>query len=530
MASLLRPRLTRYTPRAIRIIRPLHSVHADPINVWLYFDGPLSALKDQTIVILDILGGGFITIGPRRLKVPILSINYKKALEFAYPYILYKCYDVYHIIMSTNGCYLRLSGVTRPRIVVTGESAGGNLAKGEDMLPRLDSLVLVYPALNVRVKSWMTNELDYNHEVVASENKTSKALRDKIKKSENLSKDAVPPPEDQSQPLKTRLAISLIISYVYDRILTPEMMRAMIILYIGPHHRPDFNTDFYLSPVLAPDSLLAAFPKTYILTGDRDPLVDDTVIFAGRLRQAKLHQFKERQDLGLEKSRREFNEKDHVEVSLIPGVSHGFMQMAGFFPDAWKYINRSASWIENILDTMDLGGSEYSLLQASQVSGVRTSARWTGSSKSNGSARNFFSNHHRRFTGESSADEDRPLEMSMSKLTASSYNDDQPPASSSRRRRRRSRSSFASSRVTGFTSTQHESSEAKDFLAKLKRLDLDSDDHDGINSAPESPGVPRPRGRSIASLDSEEDILDRRMNGIAGGLMGLGERAQTPGP
>jgi battenin len=39
----------------------------------------------------------------------------------------------------------------------------------------------------------------------------------------------------------------------------------------------------------------------------------------------------------------------------------------------------------------------------------------------------------------------------------------------------------------------------------------------------------RPRGRSITSLDSEEDILDRRMNGIAGGLMGLGEGAQTPG-
>jgi acetyl esterase/lipase len=604
LASLLRPRLTRYAPRAIRIARPPHSVHTDPVNAWLYFDGPLSALKDQTTIVLDVPGGGFVAMGPRcsedkllswagRLKVPILSIDYKKAPEYAYPYALHECYDVYHTLMATNGRCLGLSGSSRPRIIVTAESAGGNLAvsmtlmvlqsamargwKGEDVLPRPDGLVLAYPALNVRVESWMTDEqmsliqdkdtrqtnrsvlqrkqdqyrkltpyTSPGHSVedltaitkhptqkdekvdVASE--TSKALHDKLKKNEDLSKKTLPEPEDQNQPLRTRLAVSSMISYVHDRILTPEMMRAMIILYIGPHHRPDFNTDFYLSPVIAPDSLLAAFPKTYILTGERDPLVDDTVIFAGRLRQAKLHQFHERQDLGLEKSRHEFNEKDHVEVSLIPGVSHGFMQMAGFFPDAWKYINRSASWIENIMDTMELDSSEYSLLQASQISSVRNSARWRGRAKSNGGTRGYFSNHHRRFTGESSADEDKPLEMSMSRITSSSNSNDQPPASSSHRRRRRSRSSFASSRVTGFTKTGNESSDARDFFAKLKRIDLESEDQDVINSAPESPGVHRPRGRSIASLDSEEDILDRRMNGIAGGLMGLGERAQTPGP
>jgi hypothetical protein len=84
--------------------------------------------------------------------------------------------------------------------------------------------------------------------------------------------------------------------------------------------------------------------------------------------------------------------------------------------------------------------------------------------------------------------------------------------------------------MTGFTSAGNESSDAKVFFANMKRLELDGQDEDGVNSAPESPGAPRPRGRSIASLDSEEDLLDRRMNGIAGGLMGLGERAQTPGP
>lgn len=603
LASLMRPRLTRYPPRAIRIARPMHSAHNDPVNAWLYFDGPLSALKEQTCVILDVPGGGFVAMGPRnsedkllswagQLKVPILSIDYKKAPEYAYPYALHECYDVYHTIMSTKGRCLGLSGLTRPRVIVTGESAGGNLAvgmtlmvlqsamaqgwSGENVLPRPNGLVLAYPTLNVRVESWMTDEQmsliqdktsrqtnqsvlqrkqdqyrkltpftspghsvenltalssskeqdKKDHENVASE--TSKALRDKLKKNEEVNGSAVIPEEDQIQPLKTRLAVSSMISYVHDRILTPEMMRAMIILYIGPHQRPDFNTDFYLSPVLTPDELLARFPKTYILTGERDPLVDDTVIFAGRLRQAKLQLFRERLELGLEKSQRHFNEKDHVEVSLIPGVSHGFMQMAGFFPDAWKYINRSARWIETLFEATNTDEREYSLLQMAHSSHGHTV-------KSNGHIPSGQSHHHRSLTGESSGDEDRPLEMSMSKVNLTAGNENASPTSELPPRRRKSRSPFASSKFSGFTTVANEKEAAHDFHSKLKQLQMMRHQLDAIlpeetNSAPVSPTHIRPRGRSIASLDSEEDLLDRRMNGLAGGLMGLGERAQTPGP
>lgn len=606
MASLIRPRMTRYSPRAIRIPRPKQSVHSDPVSAWLYFDGPLSALKEQTCIVVDVPGGGFVAMGPRnsedkllswagQLKVPVLSIDYKKAPEFAYPYALHECYDVYHTIVSTNGRCVGLSGLTRPRIVVTGESAGGNLAvsmvlmilqssatqgwRSEEVLPRPDGLVLAYPALNVRVESWMTDEqmaliqdktsrqknpnvlrqkqdhyrkltpfTSPGHSVEdltaisppkqADEKKESdiateaaSALRDKMKKSEKLNGE-VSPTNGEVKPLKTRLAVSSMISYVHDRIITPEMMRAMIILYVGPHQRPDFNTDFLLSPVLAPDELLTRFPKTYIFTGERDPLVDDTVVFAGRLRQAKLQYFRERQDLGLENSRRQFREKDHVEVSLIPGVSHGFIQMAGFFPDAWKYIKRSGSWIETLFETTELHESEYSLLQMSGSSGMDASYRSKGSSKTNGIAKTHR-NHHRALTAESSADEDRPLEIGMSKMPALSLS-----TSDLAVRRKKSRSPFASSRLAGFTSLQDEPAPdtGSGFLARLKHLDMKYNYHDDIdpediNSAPESPSAFRSRHRSISSLGSEEDILDRRMNGLAGGLMGgHGEGVQTPGP
>lgn len=599
LAKLLRPRMTRFPARAIRIARPAPSVYTEPVNAWLYFDGPLSALREQNLVVLDVPGGGFVAMSPRnsedkllswagRLNVPILSVDYQKAPEFAYPYALHECYDVYHSIIATNGRCMGLSGKTRPRILVTGESAGGNLAvgmtlmvlqsamaqgwRGEDVLPAPDGLVLGYPALNMRVESWMSDEqmsliqdkrsrqtnrsvlqrkqdqyrkltpfTSPGHSVedltaMSSPEKkvnketnlateAAKSLEKKLEKNEELASKPAIKSEDEVKPIKTRLAVSSMITYVHDRILTPEMTRAMIILYIGPHHRPDFNTDFLLSPVLAPDALLARFPKTYIMTGERDPLVDDTVIFAGRLRQAKLHHFRERQDMGLETAKRPFNERDYVEVSLIPGVSHGFMQMAGFFPDAWKYIHRSADWLESLFDNPKSDGFDADLVHPDRVAdSLNGSLKWSGAA---GRGRN----HHRGFTGESSGDDDRPLEMTMSKIgdeTSSSKPEH-------RTRRRRSRSSFASSQLTGFTSLGDDRSAKEDFFAKLRHLERagrsrDPFDPDETNSAPESPGLVRPRGRSIASLDSEEDLLDRRMNGLAGGLMGIGEGAQTPGP
>ncbi|KAJ5437627.1 Major facilitator superfamily domain general substrate transporter [Penicillium cf. griseofulvum] len=607
LAKLLRPRMTQFPARAIRIPRPKQSVYTEPVHAWLYFDGPLSALRDQSSVVFDVPGGGFVAMSPRnsedkllswagQLKVPILSIDYKKAPEFAYPYALHECYDVYHSIIATNGRCMGLSGKTRPRIFVTGESAGGNLAvgmtlmvlqsamaqgwRGEDVLPAPDGVVLGYPALNMKVESWMSDEQmaliqekstrQTNRSVLqrkqdqyrkltpftspgrsvedltaisppekAKDKETNvaaeaaKALERKLQKSEDLAPKPVVKAEDEVKPIKTRLAVSSMITYVHDRILTPEMTRAMIILYIGPHHRPDFNTDFLLSPVLAPEALLARFPKTYIMTGERDPLVDDTVIFAGRLRQAKLHQFRERQDLGLERSNRPFNERNYVEISLIPGISHGFMQMAGFFPDAWKYIHRSADWLETLFQKIKTDDLEADSYPDRDVNALNTNPSLKWSTVQNEGKPLRGRNHHRKFTGESSGDEERPLEMG-SKIPPVGSDDAFTLQAEHRTGRRRSHSSFASSRVTGLTWLGDDGKAKEDFLAKLRHLERagrsrDTFDPDETNSAPESPGAVRPRGRSIASLDSEEDLLDRRMNGLAGGLMGIGEGAQTPG-
>ncbi|PKY01693.1 alpha/beta-hydrolase [Aspergillus campestris IBT 28561] len=594
LASLMRPRLTKYPPRAIRIPRPPQSAYREPTHAWLYFDGPLSTLRDQTCVILDVPGGGFVAMDPRssedrllswagRTKVPILSLDYKKAPEYPYPYALNECFDVYQTLVTTRGRCAGLSGQTRPRIVITGDSAGANLAvgtalmvlesggptgsprwDGEIPLPRPDGLVLAYPALNVRVESWMTEEQmsliqdksarRTNRNVVQRKNMeyerltpftspgpssvdnlwksalpeadgeavgpqpTSDEIEERLQQ-ENIAVQAAALADNQPKPVRTRIAVSSMISYVHDRILTPEMMRAMIILYIGPHNRPDFSTDFLLSPVLAPEALLARFPKTYIITGERDPLVDDTVIFAGRLRQAKLRQFRERQELGLERLRREFDEKDHVEVSLLPGVSHGFLQMAGFFPESRKHIARCATWIQHLFETA---------AQRDESTGLRHAR--SGHPVFPDPFDGEQPRHHvRRQTDELSADEDRPLEMgarTVAPLTQrSDLSGNAPPREDGTSQATRSPGpSHNKPSTTGVVSPERTELHRKRRNAP-SRISLPG--ADGSVSG-ERPGAERPRAPSLGSLSSEEDLLDRRMNGLAGGLMGMGEGAQTP--
>ena len=525
VTRMMRPRFTKYGPRKLRIARPRTSNYKEPINAWMYFDGPLSELKKQTSIVLDVPGGGYVAMDPRtsddkllawsgKTGLPILSLDYRKAPEYPYPYALNECFDTYQMLIATKGRCVGIESEYTPRIVLTGDSAGGNLAVGTALmiiqsngsggtkglsLPSPAGLVLMYPSLDMNIGSWMTDdqmaliknprtakrhenfirrksfdidkrytpttplpsdddEHDPNHDFFAAKERE----RPKPKRQDNdVEAQGKAVQVAKPQPLRTRLAVSSVISYFGDRIITPEMMRAMIILYVGPYHRPDFTTDHLLCPAVAPESLLKHFPKTYILTGERDPLVDDTVIFAGRLRQAKLHAHEERVEADLESAKYDFDEREHVEVVLIPGISHGFVQFVSIYPDGWKHIYRCGRWISEIFESPP---SEHEAVYKEKL------ARRNGSLSSPGNSDlEMNKRHHRRtLTGEStSGDEDRPLEMSRNGT---------PPVMNGNGKR----------------------------SADGKRT--------------KKPQV-RPN-KSMTSLGSEEDLLKRRMNGLTVSLMG----------
>ncbi|KXS13716.1 alpha/beta-hydrolase [Gonapodya prolifera JEL478] len=84
------------------------------------------------------------------------------------------------------------------------------------------------------------------------------------------------------------LSMTSRLSYSFDRILPHELIRGLALLYLGcAPGAPDFQGDYILNPVIAPDDVLARFPRTYILCGEKDPFVDDSVIFSARLKRAK---------------------------------------------------------------------------------------------------------------------------------------------------------------------------------------------------------------------------------------------------
>ncbi|KAL8398856.1 hypothetical protein RB596_007641 [Gaeumannomyces avenae] len=632
LQSLISPRFSRWPPRQIRIPRPATSDFKEPVNGWLYYDGPLSDLEHHNKMVLDFPGGGFVAMDPRcnddrllgwasKTGLPILSLDYKKAPEFPYPHSLNECYDVYTTIINTKGRCIGLPGIEMPRIILSGDSAGGNLAtattlmiiesgnspvrrfQGQTDLPLPEALILFYPGLDMNIGNWMSDEQmslirdrrvrntnrrivrrksmqynnlvgtphhsddedegpdaqqqqqqqqqqptlaitppserelaqsrlgadkaqsphpEYAHEGPStwtksqqrpSRQKSSAAARKNGNGNGNGVKGVTDTPSSShhSEPLRTRLATSSMISYFNDRILSPEMMRAMIILYIGPHNRPDFSSDYLLSPVLAPDVLLARFPKTYFLTGERDPLVDDTVIFAGRLRRVKaaMHasggrRFEYMDDDSLSPG---FNEKDVAETVLIPGVSHGFMQYPTIYPPAYKWIDRSAGWIEEAFAAADRRERERRRALVSSNRG-RNGPRATAAARPGGDGSPFTTKgegrHHVRT--ESSGDEwDRPLEMSMARPRGKATTEQQPE---------QEQPEEGSNAGEGDDQAASEAG-ANGSNADTKRRKSLKGNNGSIRGRREY------KDKALNRLASSDDLLGRRMQGLAGGLTGL---------
>lgn len=550
----------KYKPRHITIPRPKHSIYKNPIDAWLYFDGPMKDVREQDKIIMDVPGGGFVAMDPRchdaklmawatKTGFPIVALNYRKAPEYPYPYALNECYDAYHTLHDTRGRIVGLSGQFPPKILVSGDSAGGNLAAAMTLkilqgrgdmserkkhdLPVPAALLLVYPALDLNMTSWLSDEQsalikdpartetnrgvvrrkseDYHiltSTPVPSDDEIDRSLRmTPMKRNGKSPKDSPANHSPQIQPgpngmpasiartdfaspshsdhkqksrrIRTRLEMTSMISYFNDRILSPELLRGMVIMYVGEENRPDLATDFLLSPLRAPEELLREFPKVYMLTGERDPLCDDTAIFEGRLRMAHLHKFQTRKDLGLIPERTKFDEKQHVEVEFIPGVSHGFLQFGSIYHAGFRFIEMCSRWMKKAF-------VEASEREAREAAAGAEPDYFNLNSKSKRKAQRQQSEG-----GESSDNEDQPLEMASLSMT---------PA-----KRTRSRESLN-------PRTQRRSGRGeikKPFDGRL------------------SPVVTR-NNYSLQKLASAEHLIERRMAGMSIGMTDDDDRPKTP--
>ncbi|KIR53229.1 hormone-sensitive lipase [Cryptococcus gattii Ru294] len=196
-------------------------------------------------------------------------------------------------------------------------------------------------------------------------------------------------------PIGTRLTMTSRVGYFQDRIISPSMMRAMAILYIGPARNPDFETDYYISPILTPSHLLAHFPPVYFISGERDPFVDDTIIFSGKIREAKRarkaqaeiaalsNPFKHGEMLRMSSGKHGGKsssgkmdipdpilselDDDWVQMRIIEGWGHGFMQMSSLMREVDPVLMEMADWIDESFEKAKEKQRDLENLQAARV-------------------------------------------------------------------------------------------------------------------------------------------------------------------
>ncbi|KAI8372355.1 Alpha/Beta hydrolase protein [Choanephora cucurbitarum] len=415
ISRLLRP--TLMLADILSIPRPDYHRDLPPVEVYRYYYSDRSKqFEEHDTILLQFPGGGFVSMPPpchedalyawaKQTELPVFSVNYRKAPEYPYPWPIEECFDFYVAIVESKGKVIGLKGDKDVRIILVGDSAGGNVTAAvtlkilahnqqlamqqeqqQEVLSILDGpitvpvgLVLIYPVLDFEMSCWMsTSQLS----LIRAESNTdlfrSSSLDSIWQTKDHLSHasplSVVPDLEkkqslwrralgikpsrqkrvaDRAHPIRdkiqtkdawatARLAMTSRMSFFNDRIISPDLLRAMAILYLGPHASPDFASDYLLSPVHAPEALLAQFPMTYMICGEKDPLVDDTVIFAGRIRQARR---KYRQENPLDQT---YVRHDGVRVKFLEGISHAFLQMMPFLSEAQQATRTIGDWVKEL--------------------------------------------------------------------------------------------------------------------------------------------------------------------------------------
>uniref|UniRef100_A0A8C9T450 Hormone-sensitive lipase n=1 Tax=Scleropages formosus TaxID=113540 RepID=A0A8C9T450_SCLFO len=242
------------------------------------------------------------------LAVPILSVDYSLAPEAPFPRALEECFYAY--CWALKNCHLL--GWTGERVCLAGDSAGGNLCVTVSMraashgmrIP--DGIVAAYPAtlltayaspsrlltlmdpllplsvLSRCLSAYAGEGIFFNPQGLSTlsmvRRDTALLLRDFKQGASNWfhslldSNRSVALPADNSEMSCSREFPEGFEPLRSEQLAEMRMQSSPIV------RNP------YMSPLLAPDSMLRGLPPVHIVACALDPMLDDSVMFAKRLR------------------------------------------------------------------------------------------------------------------------------------------------------------------------------------------------------------------------------------------------------
>lgn len=309
------------------------------------------------ILLIHFHGGGFVAQTSKShesylkswskdLNVPILSVDYSLAPEAPFPRALEECFYAY--CWALKNCHLL--GSTAERVCLVGESAGGNLCITVSMRAMShgvrvpDGIVAAYPATLLTTDASPSRLLTLIDPLLplsvlykcidayagsscqsvqpARQIDTLAALgQDTVNLLTNFAQGATNWFQNLLEPkaAAAEASSSTIPSYgpspskshseekpqeVYEYPENFEPLRSRCLVDLHTPCTPIMKNPF-VSPLLAPDSLLQGLPPVHIVASALDALLDDSVMFAKKLR----------------------NMNQPVTLTVVEDLPHGFLSL-----------------------------------------------------------------------------------------------------------------------------------------------------------------------------------------------------------
>uniref|UniRef100_A0A8C4T5B4 Hormone-sensitive lipase n=1 Tax=Erpetoichthys calabaricus TaxID=27687 RepID=A0A8C4T5B4_ERPCA len=239
----------------------------------------------------------------RDLGIPILSVDYSLSPETPFPRALEECFYAY--CWALKNC--SMLGWTGDYVCLAGDSAGGNLCLTVSLRAAAcgiripDGIMAAYPATLLKATP-LPSRLLATFDLLLPLSVLMKCLgaytgKAKLEKPE-MTCYFCPPLSSGLDPLNSN-------------IIHPQLDNSL--------------EEYYQSPLLAPDHVLKGLPPVHIVACSLDPLLDDSVMFAKRLRA-----------IG-----------QPVTLSIVEGLPHGFIGLAKFSKEVKDSAKISASPVGN---------------------------------------------------------------------------------------------------------------------------------------------------------------------------------------